>query len=296
MVKKQHLGRGLSALLGDDQDEKPTNKSGAQQVRIEFLHPGSFQPRQHFDEEKLSQLANSIASQGVLQPILVRPLASKKDEYEILAGERRWRAAQLARLHEVPVIIRDISDLQALEIAIIENIQRDDLNPIEEAQGYQRLIDQFHYTHDDLAHKLGKSRPHVTQLLRLLSLPDEVKAMLIQGQLTMGHARVLVTAKEPLSLARQVIDGNLSVRQAEELAREARSTPSSVTNKQKPERPLMPGKMPVEKDADTRALEKSLRQSLGLQVDLQFDGKGGSITIHYQNLDQLDDITKKLQS
>lgn len=292
MVKKQHLGRGLSALLGDDQMEEPTPKSHTQHIRVEFLHPGTFQPRQHFDPDKLQQLAQSISSQGIIQPILVRPHMRKKGEFEILAGERRWRAAQLAKMHEVPVIIRDIADVQALEIAIIENIQRDDLNPIEEALGYQKLIEEFHYTHDDLAHKLGKSRPYVTQLLRLLSLPDSVKEMLNQGAMALGHARVLVTAKDPLNLAKEIIRNNLSVRQAEELAREARNINNGAGKGLR--RPVRPPVVKVEKDADTKALEKQLRNALGLNVEIEFDGKGGSVTIHYQSLDQLDEITKKL--
>lgn len=288
MVKK-HLGRGLSALLGDDIAEIDGKPVGYQEnMRIEHLHPGRYQPRKSFPIEKLEQLAQSIAEQGVLQPILVRPHERKKGEYEILAGERRWRAAQLARLHEVPVIVREMDNLRALEIALIENVQRDDLNPLEEAEGYKKLIDEFAYSHDDLARRLGKSRPYVTQALRLIYLPQEVKEMLIEGKLSMSHARSVATAKDPLAMAHEIVNRNLSVREAEEWARTLRPPSNGRTGGRPSKKPVL------EKDADTRALEKRLRQSLGLAIDIDFNGEGGKVTIHYKNLEQLDEITKRL--
>jgi ParB family chromosome partitioning protein len=283
-AKRKGLGRGLAALLGDDAAEDYAaldRVRGAKEVPIEQLQPNRFQPRHRFDDEALRQLADSIRAKGVLQPILVRRAAAA-NLYEIIAGERRWRAAQRAQLHQVPVVIKDLSDAEALELALVENIQRQDLNAIEEAQGYRRLIDEFAHTQEELAAALGKSRSHIANTLRLLALPAAVQAMIEDGQLTAGHARALVNASDPEALARQILDSQLTVRQAESLAAEA-----------KPRR-----KAPARrgKDADTLALERDLSGALGLKVDIAWRGeaKGGEVRIGYRSLEQLDDLCKRL--
>lgn len=282
-VPKRHLGRGLSALLGGDDGEPPSGAAltNARSVPIEFLHPSKLQPRASFDEERLAQLAQSIREQGVLQPILVRPHRLKKGEFEIVAGERRWRAAQLAQLHEVPIVEKDLADRDTLEIALIENIQRQDLNPIEEARGYRRLIEEFAYTQEGLAERVGKSRPHIANLLRLLELPEIVRALVAEGKLSPGHVRPLMTLPNVIELAQLIIAKGLSVREAERLAAKAKARPRKA-------------KAPRDKDADTKALERDLTGRLGLKVDIAFDGKGGSVTIHYKTLEQLDTLIEKL--
>ncbi len=293
-TKPSPLGRGLSALFGDaDASYQPkpiaTTARGdkaATKIAIEFLQPGAFQPRRHFDEDTIKGLAESIRERGILQPLLVRALPGAKDAYEIVAGERRWRAAQLAGLHEVPVVVRDISDREALEIGLIENVQRQDLSPLEEAEGYKRLLEEFQHTHEDLAKTVGKSRSHISNLIRLLSLPKEVKQMIERGELSAGHARTLIVAKNPLQLAAEIISKGLSVRQAEALAK---SQSSAADNKN-----AKPSKSTAQSDADILALEKGLQKLIGLKVKIQTDGKAGSITFYYQDLDQLDGIIKKL--
>jgi ParB family chromosome partitioning protein len=272
------LGRGLSALFGDEEDErKPEN---LRNIAIEQLKPSRFQPRRHFDSDSLNALAESVREQGILQPILVRRHPSEPNTYEILAGERRWRAAQAAQLHEVPAIVREMDDRAASEIALIENIQRQDLNAVEEGEGYHRLIEEFGYTQDELGRALGKSRSHIANTMRLLTLPDEVKAMIADGRLTAGHARALVTVPEPLSIAREVVAKGLSVRDIEALAR-ARRDRGSATGK--------PAKLKT-KDANVAALERELTQRLGLKVAIAVDGDGGTLSFHYRTLDQLDVI------
>jgi ParB family transcriptional regulator, chromosome partitioning protein len=287
-VPKRHLGRGLSALLGGDDGEPPLDAAmlaNARTVPIEFLHPSKLQPRADFNDERLQQLAQSIRDQGVLQPILVRAHRIHQGEYEIVAGERRWRAAQLAQLHEVPVVQKDLSDRDTLEIALIENIQRQDLNPIEEARGYRRLMQEFAYTQEVLSDRIGKSRPHIANLLRLLELPDIVRTMIAEGKLSTGHARALINLPNAVALAEIIVAKGLSVREAERLA-----TRAKVKTRGKAK------KAPREKDADTKALERDLTQKLGLKVEIGFDGKGGAVTVHYQTLEQLDEIIGKLGS
>lgn len=280
---KRHLGRGLSALLGGDEGEGAAALANARNVPIEFLHPSKLQPRADFNDERLQQLAQSIREQGVLQPILVRAHRSNPGEFEIVAGERRWRAAQMAQLHEVPVVQKDLSDRDTLEIALIENIQRQDLNPIEEARGYRRLMQEFAYTQEVLSERVGKSRPHISNLLRLLELPEVVRAYIAEGKLTPGHARALINLPNAAALAETIVAKDLSVREAERLASKAKSRPRSKA-----------AKAQREKDADTKALERDLTAKLGLKVEIDFDGKGGAVKVHYQTLEQLDEIIGKL--
>ena len=245
---------------------------------VSFLTPNPLQPRRHFGDEELASLADSIAAKGVLQPILVRPTA-RHDSFQIIAGERRWRAAQKARLHEVPVIVRELNDSESLEIAIIENVQRSDLNPIEEAAAYQELIDRFSYTQEKMAGVIGKSRSHIANLLRLLKLPPRIQTLLSEGKITAGHGRMLVTAADPEAMAEQIIAQGLNVREVEKNARQAKH-----------------GKTVSPKDSDTKALERALSDALGLGVSIEHNGqKGGAITIRYRSLDQLDQVVRMLQ-
>lgn len=297
-MAKKHLGRGLSALLGNDPAvaaatapsaaEAPAAPvAGQRSVSIELLHPGKYQPRAQFNLPALEDLAQSIRSNGVLQPILVRVHPSRpKGEFEIIAGERRWRAAQMAQLHEVPIVEKQLTDREALEIALIENIQRQDLNPVEEAEGYFRLMKEFSYTQEELAERVGKSRPALANALRLRELPSPVKAMLVDGRLSVGHARALLTCTDPMAVATEVLTQGLNVRQTEKLAREWKPGHLLKTAKAK--------KAPKEKDADTKALERDLALKLGLKVEIDFDGKGGKVTLHYKSLAQLDTIIAKL--
>ena len=275
------MGRGLSALLGDGEPEireAAESPARSRNVPIAFLKPNPLQPRRAFNEEDLKGLAASIAEKGVLQPILVRPTGTP-DSYEIIAGERRWRAAQAAKLHEVPVIVRALTDAQSLEIAIIENVQRADLNAIEEAAAYQELMNKFRYTQEQVSDVIGKSRSHVANMLRLLKLPESVKALITEGKLTAGHARTLIGVPDPEARAREIVAGALNVRQAEKKARV----------------PKAPAKKQTAKDADTKALEHSLSNSLGMNVQIEHQGKaGGVVKIHYRNLEQLDEIIRRL--
>jgi ParB family chromosome partitioning protein len=280
------LGRGLSALFGDDASE-PVAPKEIRVLAVELLRPGRFQPRRHFDAEALEALTDSIKRQGILQPILVRKHPSEANHYEILAGERRWRAAQAAQLHDVPVILRDTDDRGASEIALIENVQRQDLNPIEEGEGYRRLIEEFGHTQEDLGRALGKSRSHIANTMRLLVLPDEVKAMIADGRLSAGHARALITARNPLKLAEDIVRDGLSVRQIEASLRADRASTDDAT---------APVAKVKTKDANVAALEKELSQRLGLKVALTVDGSGGALSIHYRTLDQLDLVLTKLRS
>ena len=289
--KRTNLGRGLAALFGEEEGEDYAaldKVRSAKSVPVDLLHPNRLQPRQNFDEASLKDLAGSIQENGILQPILVRRHPERPSEFEIVAGERRWRAAQMAKMHEIPVVIREFSDRQALEAALVENVQRQDLSPIEEAEGYQRLIEDFSHTQEALASTIGKSRSHVANTLRLLSLPDSVKAMMAAGDLSAGHARALVGVENPEALARKISKGGLTVRQAERLVQQARGKPESRGVKAD-KAGASPGK-----DPDTLALERDLGALLGLKVSIDFKGQGGSLTVHYKTLEQLDDVLHRL--
>jgi ParB family transcriptional regulator, chromosome partitioning protein len=280
--RRKALGRGLSALLGDDStdyaelDKVRTTKT----VPVEFLHPGRYQPRHTIDDSQIQDLAQSVREKGILQPILVRRHPDEANAFEIIAGERRWRAAQLAQLHEVPVVIKELNDREALEIALVENLQRQDLSPLEEAEGYRRLMDEFEHSQEALGKALGKSRSHVANMMRLLGLPGEVKALLDGGDLTAGHARALLNADKPVALARRVVRRGLNVRQTEALAKGAKEKKKSPPA--------------AEKDTDTLALERDISALLGLRAEIRFrDGKG-TLTLHYESLEQLDDILGRL--
>ena len=285
MAKK--LGMGLSALLGEDEAEfgELDHGEATKTVAVGHLHPGKFQPRHAFDDEALKGLAESIGTKGVLQPLLVRPHPNQVGEFEIIAGERRWRAAQLAQVHEVPVIVRDFDDRETLEVALIENLQRQDLSPLEEADGYQRLMDEFSHTQEALATALGKSRSHVANMLRLLTLPEAVRALLDDGSLSAGHARALVGSDAAVALAKQVVKQGLNVRQTEKLVKSGADT-GAASGKTAPAKP--------HKDADTLALEADLAAVLGLKVDIRDAGGRGQVVIHYESLEQLDGVLARL--
>ncbi len=275
------LGRGLSALLGEGGDA-PTSADATRlrTLPVAFLKPSRFQPRRVFDADELKGLADSIREKGVLQPIVVRP-GGAPESFEIVAGERRWRAAQLAKLHEVPVIVRTLSDVQSLELAIIENVQRADLNPIEEGAAYQDLIDRFRYTQEQVADVVGKSRSHVANTIRLLKLPESVRSLIGSGKITAGHARALIGTPNPDVLAREIVARDLNVREVERKTRA----------------PKGKGGKPARKDADTKALELSLSNTLGMNVQIEHkNGKGGTVQIAYKTLEQLDEIIRRLNS
>lgn len=284
--KNRGLGRGLSALMADVTPDpvvasQPTEpRKPDQMMPIEKLHPNPEQPRRRFTPEQLDDLSASIKEKGVIQPLIVRPDPSGDGSFEIVAGERRWRASQMAQLHEIPVIIRNYSDTETLEVAIIENIQRADLNAIEEAAGYRDLMSRFGHTQEKVSEALGKSRSHIANLLRLLNLPDDVQEFVRDGKLTAGHARTLVTAENPVDLAKQIIAKGLSVREAERLAKKPLGPPKAAP------------KVKMEKDADTKALEGDLSATLGMKVSIDHKPgtEGGAITIRYKNLEELDDL------
>ena len=292
---RRGLGRGLSALLGENEvsatlssDPQPAARPGAPHMApIELLHPNPDQPRKVFSDAELDELAASIREKGVIQPLLVRPTGAG-GEYEIVAGERRWRAAQRAGMRELPVVIRSLADGEVLEIGIIENVQRVDLNPIEEALAYKQLIERFGRTQDAVAEVVGKSRPHVANALRLLNLPEAVQGYVLQGQLTAGHARAVLASADPVGLARQVIDQNLSVRQAEGLAKKAGTSSGGQGPRAK-----APGHTGG-KDADTLALESDLSEALGLTVEIVDHDGAGELRIRYATLEQLDEVCRRL--
>lgn len=308
-TQNRGLGKGLSALISENYNQPnskaaakaaaagPAVVSGINHVAHTRLHPGQFQPRSYFDEGALTELAESIQKNGIMQPIIVRPVAGGK--LEIVAGERRWRASKLAGLDTVPVIIREINNKQALELALVENIQRRDLGPLEEALGYQRLIEEFDYTQEELAGTVGKSRSHIANLLRLLALPDEVKAMVEKGELTMGHARALLTSENPVELARQIVRKGLNVRQAENFSKGAAERVAREASAAKPARPKVPNSYRPQdgggvKDPDILALEETLSDNLGLKVSIYDRGQSGEIVLSYDTLSQLDGILKRL--
>ena len=287
--RQRGLGRGLSALMADIEPVATETAPSASASRaesfvpIEIIHPNPDQPRRHFDTDDLNDLAGSIRSKGIIQPLVVRGHPSKAGEFEIVAGERRWRASQMAQLHQLPVVVMEFSDLEVLEIAIIENIQRADLNPIEEANGYRQLMDKFGHTQEQMAVAIGKSRPHIANNLRLLALPDDVQALVVVGRLSSGHARALITAPNASELAQIAVSRGLSVRQVEKLVREPKVLRKSGLTR--------PGK-----DADTRALEGDLSAALKMGVSIAHnpDHEGGSVTIRYRDLEQLDELCRHL--
>lgn len=283
--ERKRLGRGLAALLGDvAEPEAVAERAGVRHVPVEFLKPNPRNPRRTFGEDDLADLAASVKEKGIVQPILVRPVKGAFNQFEIIAGERRWRAAQRAGLHDVPVLVQDVSDREALELAIIENVQRADLNALEEALGYESLMSEFAYTQQDLAQIIGKSRSHVANTLRLLKLPDSVQAHLRDGRLTAGHARALVGAADPEVLAKRIIDEGLTVRDIEALAQAPK--PADVAKGGRPKK---------SKDADTVALERGLTERLGLAVSIEHrSDHSGEVKVRYQSLDQLDEILKLL--
>ena len=291
-ARPKNLGRGLAALFGEESaDYAELDKARpAKAVPIEFLRPGKYQPRQRFDQSQIQSLVDSIKAQGILQPILVRRLANEPNAYEIVAGERRWRAAQLAQLHEVPVTIRELSDRDALEIALIENVQRENLNAMEEADGYRRLMDEFKHTQEDLAKSIGKSRSHVANLLRLLSLPEGVRKLVEAGKLTAGHARALIGLEvaDAEFIAEEAVKEGYSVRQIEYRVKIEREQQIGTRDRtrNRPKSRL--------KDANIVALERDLTNLLGLKVGITFDGKGGVLSVQYKTLDQLDDVLRRM--
>lgn len=303
--KSTRLGKGLSAIFADEDPTAPEASGQPRALAVTQIYPSATQPRRHFDKAALDELADSIKEKGILQPLLVRPHPSKPNAYEIVAGERRWRAAQVARLHEVPVVVRDIKDKEALEFGIIENIQRAELTPIEEAQSFERLIAEFSHTQDDLAHTLGKSRSYISNMLRLNQLPDTVKELIKQGSLSAGHARALLGAKNPLVLANEVIKGGLSVRQTENLVKlgePGEESRSGDTSRQRvAARVARKGsasaraKQAIGTSADVLKLERDISSWLGLKVKLNQKSSGaGNLVISYATLDQLEDVLKRL--
>ncbi len=286
-LPKKRLGRGLAALIGDAApaelatQQAPRQINGLRELPIELVRSNTLNPRKIFNEEELDDLVRSVAEKGILQPVVVRPVDNGK-AYQIVAGERRWRAAQKAGLHQIPALVRELTDKEVLEIALIENVQRSDLNPVEEAHGYQQLIEQFDYTQQQLAQSIGKSRSHIANTLRLTALPASVLEALQTGKLTAGHARALIATENPQSLAQKIIALGLSVRQAEALARDT----GSGTASKSPDKP---------RDTNIAAVEKLLTEALGLKVSIAIkNAEKGKLTIHYNNLDQLDLVCAKL--
>ncbi len=291
-VKSRGLGRGLSALMADVNENTAPNGSEVERrpdmmVPIEKIEPNPDQPRRRFDPEHLEDLANSIREKGVIQPLIVRKKPGSDGIFEIVAGERRWRASQKAQMHELPVVVRELNDTEVLEIAIIENIQRADLNPVEEAAGYRQLMDRFGHTQEVLSKALGKSRSHIANLMRLLNLPDDIQSLLEEGKLSAGHARALITSDHAREIARRIVSEGLSVRQTEGLVKKFASGDLEKPKKAKPV-----------KDADTKALEGDLSANIGMKVsiDHKAGGESGQITIKYSDMDQLDELCRILSA
>ena len=287
-VKRKVLGRGLSALMADvnpvvDGNKDDDNK-GLITLSVDQIEPNPNQPRRTFSTDSLMDLSNSIIEKGIIQPLIVRAISKTPVKYQIVAGERRWRAAQMAKLHKIPVVVRSFSDVEVLEIAIIENIQRSDLSPIDEAKGYQQLIDRFNHTQDKISRALGKSRSHIANLLRLLNLPNDVQTLLNSGALSIGHARALITRKDASLLAKEIIRKKLSVREVEKLVK------IDFVEKQK-------SSFIKRKDADTREIEANLKASIGMRVDINHNTltEAGEVKIKYKSLDQLDFLINKLE-
>ena len=287
-VKRKVLGRGLSALMADVNPAVDGNKGednkGLISLSVDQIEPNPNQPRRTFSTESLMDLSNSIIEKGIIQPLIVRAISKTPVKYQIVAGERRWRAAQMAKLHKIPVVVRSFNDVEVLEIAIIENIQRSDLSPIDEANGYQQLIDRFNHTQDKISRALGKSRSHIANLLRLLNLPNDVQTLLNSGALSIGHARALITRKDASLLAKEIIKKKLSVREVEKLVK------IDFVEKQK-------SSFIKRKDADTREIEANLKASIGMRVDINHNNltEAGELKIKYKSLDQLDFLITKLE-
>ena len=282
-IQKKGLGRGLSSLMGDVEIplNESSNKSSDTRIPISKLRANPLQPRRLFNKESINELADSIKSKGLVQPILVRPSEKNPGDYEIIAGERRWRAAQIAQLHEMPAVIKNLNDVESLEIAIIENVQRSDLTIIEEAAGYKKLIESYGHTQEQLSEIVGKSRSHVANIMRLLTLPQSIQDMITEGKISAGHARAIMNSAFPEKLAEKIVSENLSVREAESIAKHGKNQIKKVRLK----------------DPDTVDLENTLSQKLGLNVEINHKGnKGGHIKIDYKNLDQLELVTKKLKT
>lgn len=288
---RKRLGRGLAALIGEmdqpietDASAEKVEEKADRLVEIDHIVPNPVNPRRHFDDEMLADLTTSIARHGVVQPIVVRPSPTEADRFELIAGERRWRASQRAGLTQVPVILRDVDDRVALEIAIVENVQRSDLNPVEEALGYQQLMDSYEYTQHALSEVIGKSRSHVANTLRLLKLPESVRDYVSNGQLTAGHARALITMDNAEMVAERIVRDGLSVRDAEALAQSPNDPDAKA---QTPKGP---------KDPNTKAFEKTLSDALGMKVSITEKGQGGVLKLNYKSLEQLDEIARRLSS
>ncbi|GAN79684.1 ParB/RepB/Spo0J family partition protein [Acidocella aminolytica] len=280
---RKPLGRGLAALLGEAATPTSVTAFGVQHLAVDLLEPSPFQPRQEMEESALQELADSISQRGILQPLLVRPKPGVVGHYQIIAGERRWRASQRAQVHEVPVLVRDLSDADAMAAGLVENLQRENLNAVEEAEGYKRLIEEFKLSHDKLGEAVGKSRSHITNVMRLLQLPTLVQTMLKEGQITTGHAKALLAHPEPLKVAREVVAKELSVRQTEALAK---TLGRSIVQENATRKP----REHKTEDSEIATLAKSLSERLGVKVDIKFNGKGGSLTLNYADLDQLDSL------
>ncbi len=284
---RRNLGRGLDALLGESRASAPSGSDrtgGVLTLPIEQIYPGRAQPRTHFSQTEIDELAESIRNLGILQPLIVRPHPTRTGSYEIIAGERRWRASQQARLHEVPALVRELTDGEALEVALVENLQRENLSPVEEAEGYRRLMDEFSHTQEALGRIVGKSRSHVANMLRLLHLPSDVKEMLMDGRLTAGHARALLGAANPSALADSIVKRGLNVRQTEKRARGAKG----VQQRRPRETPA------ADKDTNTKKLETEISSILGLRVNIEFEDPGGCVTVNYTSLEQLDYLLHRL--
>jgi ParB family chromosome partitioning protein len=285
---RSRLGRGLAALIGDVGNESSADQrpQGQRRIPTAALRPNARNPRRDFSNDELDDLAASLRERGIIQPIAVRPIRGVSDSYEIIAGERRWRAAQRAGLHEVPVVVIEATDDESLQLAIIENVQRSDLNPLEEAEGYRALIRDFSHSQDDIARMVGKSRSHVANMLRLQTLPDRVRAHIHSGRLSVGHARALIGHPDAERLAEEIVARGFNVRQVEEIARQQPGRTNKRSGKS--------SQQSTNKAADTLALEKQLSDTLGLVVSIDHRGEGGVISIRYRNLDQLDDLTERL--
>ena len=277
------LARGLAALMGEAAVPTSASAPGVQRLAVDLLEPSPYQPRQSMDEDALQELADSIAQRGILQPLLVRPKPGAPGHYQIIAGERRWRASQRAQLHEVPVLVRELSDADAMAAGLVENLQRENLNAMEEAEGYKRLTDEFRLSHDQLGEAVGKSRSYITNAMRLLSLPNAVQLLLREGAISLGHAKALMSHPDPVKAAQDVVKRGLSVRQTEALAK---TTGRSIA-------PALTARIPREhqgEHSEIAALAENLSERLGLRVDIKFNGTGGALVLNYASLDQLDSL------